>query len=337
MRFRRLGLFEFITSLAALYVCIGTTPAGELTKRTVAWVTGWEHEQRPLTGFFSGTETAASPEAKVKPFSQMKVLWGQVQRSSRETGLDAALVMATTIVLGPGHPWPDRVRQELRDAQVDLSGDDALARALRHYHQGLGSESAAVAALLAGKRSIARALDRSRSSGLAAPHRFKSFGRYLAPSERLAIAPEVNRIMALAIAHRLAWPVPEDTRISSPFGPRLHPILKKQRMHRGIDLAVPRGTELHASADGLVRYAGHDGVNGRYLKIDHGYGLATVLCHNSKNLYATGDPVTRESTVAYSGNSGRSTGPHLHFGVKVGKRFVDPLPLLRFAAKNSQH
>ena len=50
--------------------------------------------------------------------------------------------------------------------------------------------------------------------------------------------------MALAIAHRLAWPVPEDTRISSPFGPRLHPILKKRIMHRGIDLAVSRGTAL---------------------------------------------------------------------------------------------
>ncbi|MBW2703241.1 MAG: hypothetical protein JRF33_20670, partial [Deltaproteobacteria bacterium] len=144
MRLGRLGLFELITSLAALYVCIGTTPAGELTKRTLAWATGWEHEQRPLTGFFSGTETASasSPEAKVRPFSQMKGLWRQVQRSSRDTGLDAALVMATTIVLGEGHPWPDRVRQELRDAKVDLSGDDALARALRHYHQGLGSESA---------------------------------------------------------------------------------------------------------------------------------------------------------------------------------------------------
>ena len=332
MKLGRLGLFEFVTSLVALYVCIGTTPLGELVKRTFAWATGWEHERRALDSFFTGMGSEAAVEASLRPFSQMGGQWERARETARGTDVDAALVMAASIVLGEEPTWPDPVRLELSAAEVDLEAPGALAKALQHYRNRLGSESAAVAALLAGEGIVARALDRSCSSGLNAPDRFASFGRYLAPGERLAIEPEVNRIMALAIAHRLSWPVPPDTRISSPFGERIHPITKKRSRHTGIDLPVRVGTEVRASADGIVRYAGRDGINGRYLKIDHGYGLATVMCHNSRNLYATGDPVGRRMTVALSGNTGRSTGPHLHYGVKVGKKFVDPLPLLRFAA-----
>jgi murein DD-endopeptidase MepM/ murein hydrolase activator NlpD len=329
MRLGRLGIFEFITSLIALYVCVGTTPLGELTKRTFAWATGWEIQQRPLSSYFSGADVVTA-EMPSRPFSQMHGLREKFQKSSRGTNLDAALVMAATIVLGEQPELSAIVRQELKLASVDSAGSDVIVKALHHYKKRLGSESAAVAALLSGENSIARALDRSRSSGLSAPDRFATFGRYLAPAERMALAPQVNQILALAIAHRLGWPVPPNTRVSSPFGERIHPITKKRSMHTGIDLPVPRGTELRASADGIVRYAGRDGINGRYLKIDHGYGLATVMCHNSKNLFSTGDAIGRNATVALSGSSGRSTGPHVHFGVKVGKKFVDPLPLLRF-------
>ena len=101
------------------------------------------------------------------------------------------------------------------------------------------------------------------------------------------------------------------------------------------------GTPIDATASGKVIYAGFDGLNGNYVKIDHGYGLDTAYCHAEKLLVHTGERVSRGQPIALVGATGRATGPHLHYAIFVGGRPVDPLVFrpadltLRYAPKDT--
>ncbi len=113
--------------------------------------------------------------------------------------------------------------------------------------------------------------------------------------------------------------------MSSPFGYRLHPVLGMRKLHTGVDLSVRVGTEVHAVADGTVRRASKDGMNGRVLILDHERGVTTAYCHNSELLVRPGQRVARGELFARSGNTGRSTGPHLHYQLELSAQPVDPL------------
>lgn len=127
--------------------------------------------------------------------------------------------------------------------------------------------------------------------------------------------------------HRLShtpmgWPAVGP--ISSRYGWRSHPIYNETRFHDGIDIAVSIGTEVRATADGVVISAGTNGGYGLAVVIDHGYGVQTLYAHNSKLLVRAGEVVTRGQVISHSGNTGVSTGPHLHYEVRVGGKTVDP-------------
>ncbi len=115
--------------------------------------------------------------------------------------------------------------------------------------------------------------------------------------------------------------------ITSRFGSRVHPVLHYQREHNGIDYRAPVGTPVWAVGDGTVTRAAHDGASGRNLCIRHINGLETCYLHLSgfgAGIRA-GVRVVQKQVIAYTGNSGLSTGPHLHFALKRGGRFVNPL------------
>ena len=120
------------------------------------------------------------------------------------------------------------------------------------------------------------------------------------------------------------WPLAIKGRISSPFGERMHPILDQKRFHTGIDIAVPTGTDVLAADRGRVIISGWNGGYGNFIAIDHGNGLATAYAHNSRLLVKEGDVVTQGQVIAKSGNTGLSTGPHLHFEVRKDGAPVDP-------------
>ncbi|MBX5484007.1 MAG: M23 family metallopeptidase [Myxococcaceae bacterium] len=105
--------------------------------------------------------------------------------------------------------------------------------------------------------------------------------------------------------------------VTSDFGHRLDPYTADQVMHAGLDIAAPHGKDVHAPADGTVVFAGLEGGYGNVLVIDHGYGIKTRYGHLSAILVKPGDKVTRGQKVALVGNTGRSTGPHLHYEVRV--------------------
>jgi len=98
--------------------------------------------------------------------------------------------------------------------------------------------------------------------------------------------------------------------------------------HPGIDIGVERGTPVRAAASGYVTEAGWDDIYGYYVQIDHGYGIKTLYGHNDRLVVMRGERVGRGQTIAYSGNSGRSTAPHLHFEVTQDNVNVDPLRYL---------
>ncbi len=101
-----------------------------------------------------------------------------------------------------------------------------------------------------------------------------------------------------------------------------------RQYHRGIDIAVERGTPVKASANGEVSDAGWDDTYGYYVVLDHGYGIKTLYGHNERLVVMKGERVGRGQTIAFSGNTGRSTAPHLHFEVSRNNIAVDPLKYL---------
>jgi len=117
-------------------------------------------------------------------------------------------------------------------------------------------------------------------------------------------------------------------RISSPFGNRFHPIDKKVKFHAGMDIAVPVGTPVGASADGVVSFAGWDGDYGNLVIVQHADGRMTRYGHLSKLIAAKDDVVTAGQTIALSGSTGKSTGPHVHFEVRENGNAVNPQNIL---------
>ena len=115
-------------------------------------------------------------------------------------------------------------------------------------------------------------------------------------------------------------------RVSSPFNPRrLHPITKRVRPHNGVDFGVPMGTPIIAPSDGIVEHVAFQAKGaGRYIKIRHGH-ITTVYMHLSKPLVKKGQTVRKGERIALSGNSGGSTGPHLHYEFHINGRPVNPM------------
>lgn len=125
------------------------------------------------------------------------------------------------------------------------------------------------------------------------------------------------------------WPSPGYTYITSPFGYRIHPILKTKKLHTGIDIRVPSNSTIAAANDGTVIFANWNSGYGKLLMIDHGGGIVTLYAHNNALLVKPGDTVKKGQAVAKSGSTGMSTGPHLHFEVRKDGKYVDPIPYLK--------
>ena len=122
------------------------------------------------------------------------------------------------------------------------------------------------------------------------------------------------------------WPTPGYYTITSPFGMRLHPILKTYRVHTGMDIGAPMGTYILAANSGVVSKATYSVSYGNLVMINHGNGISTAYAHGSEILVEEGQEVKRGDIIMKVGSTGWSTGPHLHFEIIVNGTKIDPYP-----------
>ncbi len=123
---------------------------------------------------------------------------------------------------------------------------------------------------------------------------------------------------------KFIWPCPSSGRITSGFGGRSSPTAGASSNHQGIDIGAPTGTDIVAAAAGEVVVSTYSYSAGNYVMVSHGGGVYTVYMHASKLLVSAGDSVKQGQVIAKVGSTGYSTGPHLHFGVRVNGTYVNP-------------
>lgn len=154
---------------------------------------------------------------------------------------------------------------------------------------------------------------------------FASLADKIAAQKKL-IAESENPIHS-QLAYLMAKPTirPVSAPITAGFGYRKNPFTSRgSEFHRGIDFAAPYGETIVATGDGIVVFAGWNTGYGRMVVISHGYGLSTLYAHNSKLLVKQGDKVKKGDPIAKAGNTGRSTGTHVHYEVKLNGKNVNP-------------
>lgn len=122
----------------------------------------------------------------------------------------------------------------------------------------------------------------------------------------------------------IIFPVKKPLRISSGFGMRIHPICKVRKFHTGIDIPKTKGTPVHSTGNGVVIRKGYNSGYGYFVEIEHAGGFRSFYAHLSKITVNKGDLVKIADQIAYVGNTGVSTGSHLHYEVRKGKRFLNP-------------
>jgi len=130
------------------------------------------------------------------------------------------------------------------------------------------------------------------------------------------------------VGGKMLWPVPSSGKVVSYFGMRIHPVYKVRKMHYGIDIAASYKRNIVAANDGIIISAGYVNGYGYTVVIDHGGGFSTLYAHCSKMLVKVGDMVFKGDLIALIGSTGVSTGPHLHFEVRVNGEKKNPFNYL---------
>lgn len=279
--------------------------------------------------------------------------------SARPVGIAACVVLLTPILIGFGAAWKGR-----SDVATLYASADALELENSNYRAATDELATQIASLQAaidhlGERSaldpnLARAIERlpnpikSRAMGgsasssattqqaaartiasLTTPE--DTFGLLRTLLEGLrsrltVVARNVDRRNALAAATPSLWP--SYGWLTSTMGPRRDPITGGADYHPGVDIAGERGQPVYATAAGTVRQVGYQGSYGNMVVIDHGFGLESRYGHLLRATVKAGDKVQRGDVIAAVGNTGRSTGYHLHYEVLANGRLINPLQLL---------
>ena len=179
--------------------------------------------------------------------------------------------------------------------------------------------------------SITAAIDATDAGVAANPD--EEFGELFASWGELAQGGQVTASGQIVAAPRIDVSVPsrmplDNMHLTSGYGMRNHPVLGGRRQHNGVDLAAPHGTPVYATADGRVGMAQWYSSYGNYVQIEHGGALQTRYAHLSSYTVQEGEMVRKGDLIGYVGSTGRSTGPHLHYEVRVDGIAVDPTPYM---------
>lgn len=311
------GLLDFAAAALCFWAAVYHTPVGALGRGLVARFSPLKSEARPLLAYYTGgvydAPDVSQPDLHA-PVPDAELLAAIPPGRALGRGVYASAAQLTGVDRAPVDALAKRY-------QLPLSSPEDAARVLEKAQAELGGEEPAVLAMFAGWDVASYAIARAKAEGREPT--LEVLAAQLPPTSGGAVT-RASQALMLGKAYGLSWPVAPGTRVTSPFGWRNHPILGRGQFHTGVDLSVPEGTKVKVVADGVVRRASEDAVNGRVVIVDHGRGVSTAYCHNSRLLVFTGMRVTAGDVIAESGTTGRSTGPHLHYQLELGHKPMDP-------------
>ena len=216
-------------------------------------------------------------------------------------------------------------------------GEHAVGRRVKNAMMTFQAKArAAEMAAIAGLLTMAAAPAQAESAGYVAPVTAPAAGTGIAAEGadrqfQQLFASWDRSSQRTTVATTVAVPsrTPLDNyRLSSNYGMRTHPVLGGLRGHKGIDMAAPSGTPVYAPADGMVSKAEWFSSYGNFISIGHGSELETRYGHLSRIAVSAGQRVRKGDLIGYVGSTGRSTGPHLHYEVRVAGVAVDPTPYM---------
>ncbi|MHB8106916.1 MAG: M23 family metallopeptidase [Candidatus Cryosericum sp.] len=205
-----------------------------------------------------------------------------------------------------------QARQSLLWREVDVVYDAQVTTQERIQQKAEAEEAADVAAIQAG----------DQAAMIRQSNREDQFIRSVIAGVDPAVAAQLKTVA------ELSWPLAGPMKITSPYGERMHPIIGEEAFHRGVDLRAAYGSPILAPADGVVLYIGTKTTYGNMIVVLHGGGIATVYGHLWKFAVQPYERVQKGQILGYTGDTGFSTGPHLHFEVRQDAEPTNPLEWL---------
>ena len=318
------GMLDLTLVLVLLYAVYAMTPFGALVETGARWA--WGDGRRPdLFATFSGrvgmTQGAnQGPSLKTEPTDPA------ILRVARASGAPSDMLTAWVDAFGSCNDGECEVAAPpsiasagsvpLADAAVSLAS--ATDRFQGDWTLGLES-------LFVGEVPLRGALAKARESTPESIETPEVHGQHLPPTLRRGAFTDAMAIIGRHRLVTLSWPASTTFRITSPFGMRTHPVTGKEKLHNGTDIGCPTGTPLSSPHRGQVSRVGSDSISGKYLKLDHGTGIETTFCHLSSIDVEQGQWVQLGQIVAASGATGRITGPHLHYILRIDGEPVDAM------------
>lgn len=212
---------------------------------------------------------------------------------------------------------------QLDDAQSDLRKEQAKAQEAERVAAEERDQVTQLRTQADGERDQVAAAEQQEQQAIDGLRARKADFEAQYEAVQAQISASVSRGNPTAGNHRFSWPV--NGPITSPFGYRNDPVLGGNRLHAGVDIGVSSGTPIKAAGDGVVVMAGWNGGYGNFTLIDHGGGLATGYGHQSHIGVRVGQHVSTGEVIGNVGSTGASTGPHLHWEVRVNGTPVDPM------------
>ncbi|HOA55829.1 MAG TPA: peptidoglycan DD-metalloendopeptidase family protein [Clostridiales bacterium] len=218
----------------------------------------------------------------------------------------------------------NKLMQQLEEARLDVELKKQMQEQAKEIlEQKLGEREERLQQIKTSRARVEGEISRSKKE---IQQLEKEIDKQLEESKRLESKIKTLMTKQKYVGGSMTWPVPSSYRITSSFGMRKHPILRKNKMHTGVDIGADKGASIVAANSGTVIMAHYDKNGyGNMVVIDHGGGITTLYVHASKLLVKVGDKVKSGQTIAKVGSTGLSTGNHLHFEVRVNGEPKDPM------------